>query len=66
MTHKALPASPPKLADDLLRGADQIAKFLFGSEGRKVRAGKSTISSNARGCRSLDLVRSFVPGARYF
>jgi hypothetical protein len=31
--HKALPVSPPPLASDLLRGADEIAKFLFGLRG---------------------------------
>jgi hypothetical protein len=33
--HKVLPASPPDLADDLLLGARQIAKFIFGPEGNR-------------------------------
>jgi hypothetical protein len=33
--HKTLPASPPELADDLLLGAKQIAKFIFGPEGKR-------------------------------
>ena len=30
--HTTVPASPPELADDLLRGADAIAEFIFGKE----------------------------------
>lgn len=33
--HEALPASPPDLADDLLLGADAIAKFIFGPNGKR-------------------------------
>jgi hypothetical protein len=37
-TRASLPSPPPELASDLLRGADAIAEFLFGSreERRKV------------------------------
>jgi hypothetical protein len=33
--HKALPASPPELADDLLLGAEEIAKFIYGPKGNR-------------------------------
>jgi hypothetical protein len=33
--HKALPASPPELADDLLRGAEEITKFIYGPKGKR-------------------------------
>jgi hypothetical protein len=33
--HQVLPASPPELADDLLLGAKEISKFIFGPEGKR-------------------------------
>jgi len=34
-TYQALPASAPELADDLLLGAEEIAKFIFGPNGKR-------------------------------
>jgi hypothetical protein len=49
----------PDFADDVLRGADAIAKFIFGENGSRR---KYTTSRSARRFRSFELVLYFVRG----